>query len=149
MDETARFRTLLTWRNMWRRFCWMCQLGTFLELTERTRQVYNLITLEDIRAVPYQRMGMHITYEHNGTGYLQAVLRVVHEGLCRALGSTIVPICKDVGRLYVDGISFSYGGPSGYTWRHNVHAGDQLEGYIARFRAAELASRPARHRRAP
>ena len=119
-DETARFRTLLTWRNMWKRYCWMCQLGTFLEITGRTRGAYNLVYLERTTntrhsnaSAPYQRMAMHVTYEYGttaGLGYLHDALLIVHEGLCRALGNKTVPTCAGVGRSFVDNISFGYGG---------------------------------------
>lgn len=151
MDEVARFRALLTWRNMWLRFCWMCQLGTFLERKagDDTSAAYNLVDLDDHESFQYQRLAMHITYEADPqNGYLRDSLQVVYEGLCRVLGSASIPshLCSRANTSYVDAVTFGYGGRMPYSWGTQPSwkaqkAAEKLSSYMERFRQAELASR--------
>ena len=74
----------------------------------------------------------------------QAVLRAVHEGLCRALGSAILPRCATVTRALVDAITFTY---STLLFGGRLHLPSNeahLEAYVRNFRHAELASRGRR-----
>ena len=45
------------------KYCWMCQLGTFLSTTGITADLYDLVNLDNPTPHPYQRMAVHVPYE--------------------------------------------------------------------------------------
>ena len=118
----------------------MCQVAAFMQLSGRTLDLYNMVDLDDVHGVAYQRFAIHTTYELDGT-YEETSRRIVLEGLCRALGDVVVPACAEVGRALVDHMTFSYAvAVGGWTW---THPGQQrrLDTFLLRFQAAERESR--------
>ena len=139
VDEVSRMRGVLS-KELWRRFCWMCQLGTFLNMTGTTLESYELVNLDDKNSSTiYQRLGSHLTWEPYHS-YQYTMLRNTHEGLCRALGNATVPMCTGVGSWLVDAQTFRY---STLRWAFNPRAPARLADYVANFRLAEVESRGA------
>ena len=128
-----------------RDFCWMCQLLTFLQISNRTREGYNLVDVDDRSesGTPYQRFALHVSDWENENGFSVAE-RAMQHGLCRAFGADVFAACSGVDRSWLDTLSFKYvsdwmlGRPG-----NALH----LSRYIDKLRAAELESRPPQMRR--
>lgn len=133
-------------------FCWMCQLLTFLQRTNRTRAAYNLVNTDDASeaGVPYLRFAYHSDFDYSLDAYAARLGReddnawvgtAVKEGICRALGTAAaaaVPSCAGVGRDYVDRITFQYARSTWMQGRPGNAA--RLAEYLAMFEAAINAS---------
>lgn len=90
-------------------FCWMCQLGTFLNTTGITADLYDFVDLDALTPVPYQRMSVHTTYEMaHGSDFNGTNVLAVTQGLCLSLGSAVVPECAGVDTAYVREHMFKY-----------------------------------------
>ena len=93
-------------------FCWMCLLSSFVLSTNRTRDGYRIVNLDDKSDVAYLRAGIHVNYEPDkktpNVSYSDKAVLAAHEGLCRALGTEVVPECAELSRNYVDCVSFTY-----------------------------------------
>ncbi len=100
-------------------FCWMCQLGTYLEKGNPERTEYNKYWyqhLDDSTIEPILRYAIHVTYEHyNSTGceeakcYEKSANEAIRQGLCRAFGSSIFRFCKNYPNMdYIDKVTLSY-----------------------------------------
>lgn len=142
LDEISRFRQIRPTKHQYHNFCWMCQLGTFLNLTNQTanRAPYNLIQLDDLSHWPYQRHALHMTWEHR-VGYNYSLTRIVHEGLCRALGNATLPTCANASNLLVNTQTFRY---TIVRWGANPRASERLSSYVDNLRRAEVATRRER-----
>lgn len=90
-------------------FCWMCQLGTFLDVTNATRDQYELVDLDAGVGEPYQRLAVHTTWELMGLGnYGDASKAYVRQGVCRALGPRVLPECAAVNTAVLNQITYLY-----------------------------------------
>jgi hypothetical protein len=100
-------------------FCWMCQLGTYLErghpkTTEYSK--YWFQHLDNKTLEPILRYSIHVTYEpydsnqcHELRCYEKSANEVVGEGLCRAFGSSIFHGCTNyVSMHYINKVTFLY-----------------------------------------
>ena len=107
----------------WTRFCWMCQLGTFLQLAHSRAALvklppslgqgwsqahwrmhaepYNLQDLDERRSPsPYMRFAAHVSWEPNdklwrAAPYARKAAAIVEAGLCRALGNASSRLCMN------------------------------------------------------
>ena len=121
-------------------FCWMCQLLTFLQVSNRTADLYNIVSTDDAGGRAYLRFGRHGDLD-DSRDHATSTAHAAREGICRALGGDVVPACADVGTAYVDTITFSYAYDGWMAGRAaNLPA---LAEYVRRFRVAERESRPA------
>ena len=121
-------------------FCWMCQLGTFLQTTEQTLEQYNMANLDNPHGTLYQRFAIHTTSDRNegDDEYNKSSRRVVSEGLCRVLGYAL-PACSSVARDYVDSVTFMY---ARWVWIFPSESKERhLNTYLRHFRAIEEHSR--------
>ena len=116
------------------RYCWMCQLGTFLNMTGITADLYDLVNLDQPTPHPYQRMAVHVPYEPWG-GRLDGCAEsknmslahklgscmdkeslkrmatsevAMRQGMCLALGASAVPECANMSTKYVRERMFNY-----------------------------------------
>lgn len=90
-------------------YCWMCQLGTFLNTTGITTDLYDFVDLDTPTHVPYQRMSVHTTYEMaHGSDFNGTNVLAVTQGLCLSLGPAVVPECAGVDTAYVREHMFKY-----------------------------------------
>ena len=112
------------------KYCWMCQLGTFLNTTGITADLYDLVNLDKPTPHPYQRMAVHVPYEpwdgrldgcagsknmslahklgscmdiHTATSEV-----AMRQGMCLALGASAVPECANMSTKYVRERMFNY-----------------------------------------
>ena len=104
-------------------YCWMCQINTFIQLTEITGDMYELVDIESSTSRAYQRFSMHVTYETLSGEMIQAETKAefkksadeaVRQGLCRTLGSRVLQSCLGVDTTYVKKNLFSY---VGWFWK--------------------------------
>jgi hypothetical protein len=88
----------------------MCQLGTFLDVTNSTRGLYELVDLDaPALGEPYQRLVAHTTYELEGLGtFNEASTAYIKQGVCRALGPRVLPDCASVNTTVLDSITYRY-----------------------------------------
>lgn len=110
----------------------MCQLGTFLQLTWPTRKhsPYVFVDVDDASGDAYQRIAIHA---YDGDFYPSA-RRAALEGLCRALGTAVVPACAGVEPNYLDVVTFGY---AGYTWAQPPATRTaRIQRYVSAFRWA-------------
>lgn len=100
-------------------FCWMCQLGAYLERgdpeqTEYAKywfQHFDNSTLE-----PMLRYSVHITYEsysykkcEEPKCYEHFTNEIIRQGLCRAFSSFIFQFCTSYSNFnYINNVTFSY-----------------------------------------
>jgi hypothetical protein len=115
-------------------FCWMCQLGAFLAMTNETLAHYDMVDLDSLSSAPYQRLSIHTTYEGNGLPFADASDQIVREGLCRAAGPTVLAGCLDQTTDYIDGVTFNYAG-----WNFASTPEEEtrtVAGYLGRLKAA-------------
>jgi hypothetical protein len=123
-------------------FCWMCQLGTFLQIAGDSRALYHFVNLDSVDRAPLQRIAIHVTYELAPISstikdaYAQTAHMIVHEGICRAMGAAL-PGCEGIDRVFVDFSSFSY---HSWPWSH-INNKNVLEMRVAQFQAAERSGR--------
>ena len=90
-------------------------------------------------------MSVHVTWDKihkmHGLpedGYMNTVLRAVHEGLCRALGNVTLPRCVGVDHDYINAQTFRY---AQYSWAHKTDTKAALANYVDHLRLAELLTR--------
>ena len=116
-------------------FCWMCQLGTFMQVSGRTLSSYNMVDLDDDSGQVYQRMAIHGTYDADETGdFVSSARRAVREGLCRVLGQATLPDCASVDHSYVDRVTFAY---ADFPWAQPAaRAAMRVKQYVSAFRSA-------------
>jgi hypothetical protein len=100
-------------------FCWMCQLGTYLERGDPEQtdyakywfQHFDNSTLE-----PMLRYSIHVTYESYSSKkceepkcYEHFTNEIIRQGLCRAFSSSIFQFCTSYSNLnYINNVTFSY-----------------------------------------
>lgn len=101
-------------------FCWMCQLGTYLERAQTKDdedRKYWYHHLNDAELGPFLRFSTHVTHEpYNSTPpvvdptiYRKSVNEVMKQGLCRAFGDVIFHICRNQSHFdYVNLVTFLY-----------------------------------------
>ena len=90
-------------------FCWMCQLGTFINTTGITADLYDLVDVDARTAHPYQRLAVHVPYElAPGADFDASSAMAVRQGLCLALGKGVLPECAGASTDYVLGRMFTY-----------------------------------------
>lgn len=101
-------------------FCWMCQLGTYLERGDPVRsdfERYWYHLLDDPALDPVIRYSIHVTYEPQGavncfdfTCFEKNANDVITQGLCRAFGSSVFHFCGNFSDFsYVNEVTFLYG----------------------------------------
>ena len=101
-------------------FCWMCQLGTYLEKGNPDKndfEQYWYHNFDDSKSEPIIRYAVHLTYELNGrincskaTCYEASVMEIITQGLCRAFGASVFHACSNHSDFtYVNELTFSYG----------------------------------------
>lgn len=100
-------------------FCWMCQLGTYLERGSPPKfdhDQYWFHHLDNITLEPILRYAIHVTYEpYEGGGcsdpqcYDKSANKIIMQGLCRAFGSFIFHFCTNFSDFtYVNKVTFLY-----------------------------------------
>jgi hypothetical protein len=125
-------------------FCWMCQLGTFMQTTKQTLlEKYALIDLDNRCGPAYQRFAIHTTYEVDneiGLGYEGSTRRIWLEGVCRVFDAGSVPACENVTtEQHVDYATFAYA--EGFSWGENPSCASRRRDYVNYFRETERKSR--------
>ena len=126
-------------------FCWMCQLSTFIQITNITLDKYALIDLDDRRGPVLQRFALHTTYEcvnEIKASYEESSRLIWLEGICRILGEAIVPDCANITTKHVDYATYAYA--EAFSWASNTFCAIRLSEYVDLFRAAENRSRIVR-----
>lgn len=133
-------------------FCWMCQLFTFMQLTNRTAAAYHFVDTDDASqaGTPYLRFAYHSDNDGSLAAYAARlgaangdawVAAAVGEGICRAVGSAAaasIPGCAGVGRELIDLITFQYARQKWMQGRPGNAA--RLAQYLIMFEAALNAS---------
>jgi hypothetical protein len=123
-------------------FCWMCQLFTFMTVTNATAELYNFVTTDTPEGGAYMRYSYHSDLLEE-LGDVDASIRTLaREGLCRALGDEVVPACAGVSHSYADLISFQYAHVPWMLFRSEN--APRLAGHLERFQLAERVSRSSR-----
>lgn len=96
-------------------FCWMCQLSTFIQITGKTRDSYNLINVDDAESKVYQRFALHVNYETaDGTrrpkeeAYMATAIQAMSQGLCRTLGQNVSISCENTNFSFINRYIFGY-----------------------------------------
>ncbi|UJR20076.1 hypothetical protein I4U23_023208 [Adineta vaga] len=100
-------------------FCWMCQLGTYLERGHVEKSEYDTYWyqhLDDPSLKPILRYAIHIPYEPFNTTQCREVLcyektanEIIKQGLCRAFGPSIFQFCMNYKHFnYINNVTFSY-----------------------------------------
>jgi hypothetical protein len=100
-------------------FCWMCQLGTYLERGNPEQSEYKKYWfqhLDNNTLEPMLRYAIHVTYESYDSErceepkcYDKSANEVIRQGLCRAFGSSIFQFCSNYRHLnYINNVTFSY-----------------------------------------
>lgn len=105
---------------------------------------YTFVNWDTDSGPPYQRFAIHTTYEPPRDvdaaqqSYDQTSRRIVLEGLCRVLGTEVIPACENASQSFVSFVTFSY---VGYIrWGVSVTV-PRLKRYVAHFQAVEFLSR--------
>jgi hypothetical protein len=89
-------------------FCWMCQLGTFVNATGATAREYDMVDLDAPADHPYQRLAVHVNHEMApGADYDASARLITNQGLCRAAGAR-VPGCAGAPLDYLRNHLFKY-----------------------------------------
>jgi len=71
-------------------FCWMCQLGTFVNATGLTAGEYDMVDVDAPTDRPYQRLAIHVNYEMApGADYDASSRLIANQGLCRVAGDRV------------------------------------------------------------
>jgi drug/metabolite transporter (DMT)-like permease len=100
-------------------FCWMCQLGTYLERGNPGQVEYKKYWfqhLDNSTLEPILRYSLHVTYEAINTShcvepkcYESSTNELIKQGLCRAFGSAIFHFCTKYLHLnYINHVTFLY-----------------------------------------
>ena len=100
-------------------FCWMCQLGTYLEKGNPKQNDYKKYWfqhLDNQTLEPMLRYSIHVTYEPYASArceepecYEKTANEVIGQGLCRAFGSFIFDFCTNYSNFsYVNNVTFFY-----------------------------------------
>ena len=135
------------WRKHYPLFCWMCQLGTYLErghLTEMESKKYWFHHLDSATLGPFLRYSTHITYEpHNRAPqtrdpvvYSKSANKLLKQGVCRAFGPSIFKMYTNHSDLnYINLVTFSYAHHQIQTANKTVRA-DALNNFLKRLSRA-------------
>ena len=128
------------------KFCWMCQLGTYLERGyspkhDHDRYLYH--NLDNASLEPIIRYALHVTYEPYRAGfcdepkcYAKSADEIIKQGLCRAFGSSIFEVCAHQSDLaYVNEVTFLYGHRQIQTANSSSRSG-ALKNYLERLKRA-------------
>ena len=105
--------------NYYSSFCWMCQLGTYLERGRPPKDDYEKYwfhNLDNSTLQPILRYSIHVTYEKHGSircsgenCYEKNTNEVIMQGLCRAFGPSIFRQCTNrTDFRFVDQVTFLY-----------------------------------------
>jgi hypothetical protein len=87
----------------------MCQLGTFLDVTNSTRDLYELVDLDAPVGAPYQRLAVHTTWERMDLGtFDEASKAFIQKGVCRVLGPRLLPECASVDTTVLNKVAHMY-----------------------------------------
>ena len=100
-------------------FCWMCQLGTYLERGSPPKNDYEQYWYQDLdnpTLQPMLRYAIHVPYEPNGSNECREPIchgknanEIITQGLCRAFGPSVFKQCTDYNDFsYVDKSTFFY-----------------------------------------
>jgi hypothetical protein len=107
----------------------MCQINTFIQLTNETADAYELIDIDSPLSRAYLRFAMHITHESmsgvtiapdNVAEFRDSVNAVLNQGLCRALGRNVLPNCRETDLSYLNRHLFAYVG-------HPMHSDEGIK----------------------
>ena len=89
-------------------FCWMCQLGTFVNATGLTAGEYDMVDVDAPTDRPYQRLAIHVNYEMApGADYDASSRLIANQGLCRVAGDA-VPGCAGAPAEYLQDHLFKH-----------------------------------------
>jgi hypothetical protein len=100
-------------------YCWMCQINTFIQLTNETADAYELVDIDSPLSRAYLRFSMHITHESLSGGTLTAentaefsasVNAAINQGLCHWLGQKLLQHCQGADLSYLKRRLFNYAG---------------------------------------
>jgi hypothetical protein len=100
-------------------FCWMCQLGTYLERGNPEQSEYKKYWfqhLDNNTLEPMLRYAIHVTYESYDSErceepkcYEKSANEGIRQGSCRAFGSSIFHFCSNYPHLnYINNVTFLY-----------------------------------------
>jgi hypothetical protein len=126
----------------------MCQLGTFLQITNKTMDLYNMILIDDTHGPAYQRMASHITFEPYARkpSYEDRARNCMLGGMCRALGNTLLPECNSTAgesaRAHVAEVTFNYAFYGKDVFTRRTQNAARLRDHVRMFRDCELTTSP-------
>jgi GDP-mannose transporter len=100
-------------------FCWMCQLGTYLERAypiQNQCELYWYQHLDNPSLEPILRYAAHVTYETSYSQtceqdkcYKKTANDAIKQGLCRAFGESMFIFCSNYSDLtYINKVTFTY-----------------------------------------
>ncbi|CAF1140148.1 unnamed protein product [Adineta ricciae] len=102
-------------------FCWMCQVGSYLERGHAKKNDYDRYWYQHFdneSLEPMIRFAIHVPYEpflasaiqcREVICYEKSVNEIIRQGLCRAFGPSIFPVCMhNINFNYVNNVTFSY-----------------------------------------
>lgn len=112
-----RLATIAPLHYTW--FCWMCQLGTYLQnrnLSKSNDEQYWFHNFDNPELEPIIRYAVHVTYEAKGqiicnqqSCYENNTNEIFTEGLCRAFGTSVFKICSNYSDFtFVNEVTFLY-----------------------------------------
>jgi hypothetical protein len=110
-------------------FCWMCQLGSFVNNTGITSDLYDFVDLDSPTPHPYQRLAIHVPYElAAGADYDASARAIVKQGLCWTMGASFAD-CRDGPLDYLHDHQFKY---HTYEWVATAASKEQaMQTYLA------------------
>ncbi|CAF1524253.1 unnamed protein product [Adineta ricciae] len=116
-DHVAQLSTV-----HYQEFCWMCQVGSYLERGRAKKSDYDQYWYQHFdneSLEPMIRFAIHVPYEpflssaiqcREVICYEKSVNEIIRQGLCRAFGPSIFPVCmNNINFNYVNNVTFSYG----------------------------------------
>ena len=100
-------------------FCWMCQLGTYLERGKPTQSEYEKYWfqhMENATLEPILRYAIHVSYEpYHGQQckeqkcYEKSANEIIRQGLCRVFSPPLLKACPKYSNLYyINRVTFLY-----------------------------------------
>lgn len=125
-------------------FCWMCQLGTYLERghsRDNEHNKYWFLHLDNAKTQPFLRYSTHVTHEPYKVSppiwdpiiYGKSVNEVIKQGLCRAFGSSVLSICAQYSDFtYLNLVTFLYAHMEIQTANQTTR-NDALNSYLKRL----------------
>jgi hypothetical protein len=85
-------------------FCWMCQLGTFIDMASTHRDSYYLHDCDNPSAAPAMKYVVHWSYQWTDWDSF----KMPRDGLCRAFGAAAFAECRGIDTSSVRNEAFDY-----------------------------------------